>query len=148
MTDRDDDPKVNRELTRGGPPRRRNRAIDPATNRPHPSDMADTPVEASLSERLSRVEGAIDGLRHSQNLTIGATGAIGALLAAFILAFGIYGLQRIDAVDNKIDAKFDALTARVSDESARTRQDLIGITTAIASAITAAKQPAAPQPKP
>ncbi|HEX2151892.1 MAG TPA: hypothetical protein VHG31_07845 [Stellaceae bacterium] len=100
---------------------------------------------------MARVETAIEGLRHSQNLTIAATAGVGAILAAFIIAFGIYGLQRIDTVYIKIDQKFDALSARIIEESARTRQDLVGITTAIANSITAARQiqpPLAPLPQP
>jgi hypothetical protein len=115
--------------------------------------MSDVPLSGRVEERLARVEVAIEGLRHSQNLTIGATIGVGAILAAFIIAFGMYGLQRIDAVetklnaridavDAKIDQKFDALAARFSEESARTRQELTGIATAISSAITAARQPA------
>jgi hypothetical protein len=104
-----------------------------------------------LAERLAKVEAGIEGLRHSQTLTIATTVGVGAILAAFIIAFGIYGLQRIDAVDSKIDQKFDTLSARMAEESARTRQDLIGITTAIANSITAARQtqqlaPPAPSP--
>jgi hypothetical protein len=118
---------------------------------PHTAEenrMSDVPLSGTVLERLSRVEAAIDGLRHSQNLTIGATIGVGAILAAFIIAFGIYGLQRMDAldaklnaridsVDAKIDQKFDAFAARFSEESARNRQEL----TAIGSAITAARQP-------
>jgi hypothetical protein len=112
--------RMSDETTTGGPP--------PPTN------------SSYLAERLARVEAAIEGLRHSQNLTIAATVGVGAILAGFIIVFGIYGLQRIDAVDSKIDQKFDTLSAWMADESARTRQDLVGIATAIANSITAARQ--------
>ena len=80
-------------------------------------------------KRIARVETAIEGLRHSQNLTIGATAAIGGILAAMIVGFGIYGLQRIDQTQS--------LIAR---EAAATRQELVGVTPAIANSITAARQ--------
>jgi hypothetical protein len=125
-------------------------AVEPGGRGPHGPGMD------NIGERLAKVETAIEGLRHSQNLTIAATAGVGAILAGFIIAFGIYGLQRIDTVDSKIDQKFDALSARMdtlsarmSDEAARTRQDLVGITTAIANSITAARQiqpPPAPLP--
>jgi hypothetical protein len=101
--------------------------------------MSDVPLSGSLAERLARVESAIEGLHHSQNLAIGATVGVGAILAGFIIAFGIYGLQRLDAIDarlsgqidsvdaklgsveSRIDQKFDAFAARFSEESARNR---------------------------
>jgi hypothetical protein len=121
--------------------------------------MSDVALSGTVVDRLVRVEAAIEGLRHSQNLTIGATVGIGAILAGFIVAFGIYGLQRIDAVDaklnsvesrldQKIDQKFDAFAARFSEESARNRQELTGIATAISTAITAARQPPPAPPVP
>jgi hypothetical protein len=89
-----------------------------------------------FSERLARVEAAIDGLRHSQNLTIGATAGIGAIIAAFIIAFGVYTLQRVDQTQSSVST----LSDRISAEAARTRQDLVGITTAITNSITATRQ--------
>src|SRR5690242_12224188 len=124
--------------------------------------MSDVPLFGRVEECLARVEAAIEGLRHSQNLTIGATLGVGAILAAFIIASGIDGLQRIDAIDarlntvdaklntiettidRKIDQKFDAFATRFSEEAARNRQELISVATAIGNAITAARQPAVP----
>jgi hypothetical protein len=71
------------------------------------------------------VEAAIEGLRHSQNLTIGAIG----VLAAFILGFGVCGLQKVDQTQLSI-----------SREAAATRQERVGVATAIANSITAARQ--------
>jgi hypothetical protein len=105
------------------------------------------PPEMDIAARIARLEAAIEGLRHSQNLTIGATAMVGAILAAFIIGFGVYGLQRIDQTQQSI-----------SREAAATRQDLVGVTTAIANSITAARQmrppvivvpaPSAPAPHP
>jgi hypothetical protein len=75
------------------------------------------------------LEGAVEGLRHSQNLTIGATAMVGGILAAIIIGFGVYGLQRIDQTQETI-----------SREAAATRQDLVGVTTAIANSITASRE--------
>ncbi|MBV8118353.1 MAG: hypothetical protein JO081_00250 [Alphaproteobacteria bacterium] len=86
-------------------------------------------MPADLAERIARLEASIEGLRHSQNLTIGATAAIGGVLAAMIVGFGVYGLQRIDQTQESI-----------SREVAMTRQELVGVATAIANSITAARQ--------
>lgn len=83
------------------------------------------PPGIDLAERIARVEAALEGLRHSQNLTIGAIGA----LAAFVIGFGVYGLQRVDQIQQSI-----------SREAAATRQELVGVATAIANSITAARE--------
>jgi hypothetical protein len=106
----------------GEPPPADSPAVDVGGGGPHPPGM-------EFNERLARVEAAIDGLRHSQNLTIGATVGVGAIIAAFIIGFGIYTLQRVDQTQ-----------AAISNEAAQTRQELIGIATAISNSITATKQ--------
>jgi hypothetical protein len=87
------------------------------------------PPVTGLGERIARLEAAIEGLRHSQNLTIGATAMVGGILAAIIIGLGVYGLQRVDQTQESI--------AR---EAAATRQELVGVTTAIANSITAARE--------
>lgn len=87
------------------------------------------PPTFGLGERIAGLEGAVEGLRHSQNLTIGATAMVGGILAAIIIGFGVYGLQRIDQTQETI-----------SREAAATRQDLVGVTTAIANSITASRE--------
>ena len=49
------------------------------------------PPMANTDERIGRIEGAIEGLKHSQNLMVITVLGIGAILAAL----GVYGLQRI-----------------------------------------------------
>jgi hypothetical protein len=83
------------------------------------------PAGIDLAERIAQVEAAIEGLRHSQNLTIGATAMVGAIL----IALSVYGLQRIDQTQES-----------VAREAAATRQELVGVATAIANSITAARQ--------
>jgi len=107
------------------------------------------PPGINLGERLARLEAAIEGLRHSQNLTIGAMATVGGILAAIIIGLGVYSLQRIDQTEESI--------AR---EAAATRQELVGVITAIANSITAAREmrppivvvpavpPSAPHPSP
>jgi uncharacterized protein HemX len=109
-------------------------------NRPPP------PPETGLGERIARVEAAIEGLRHSQNLTIGAI----AILTAFVIGFGIYGLQRIDQTQQSISQMQEQMQESISREAAATRQELVGVATAIANSITAARemQPVVAMPGP
>lgn len=53
-----------------------------------------------LAERLSRLEGSLDGMRHAQNMTFGAVLGVGAILAALM----IYMVHRIDNLPNKLDS--------------------------------------------
>jgi hypothetical protein len=90
-------------------------------------------------ERLGRLEGAVEGLRHSQNMMLGSVGLVAALVAvvaAFVIGFGIYELQRIDALNDKVNA----LPGQISTE-------LRDLTKTLADTITAARQPAPPAPK-
>jgi hypothetical protein len=87
------------------------------------------PDGPTIEARLIRLEAAVEGLRHSQNLLTGATAAIGTILAAIVIGFGAYGLQRIDQTQQSI-----------FHEAATTRQELVGVTNAIANSITAARE--------
>jgi len=66
---------------------------------------------AGIEKEVARFGATVEGLRHSQNLTVGATVGLGSLLVAVIVGFGIYGLQRVDMVD----AKVNALPGQISD---------------------------------
>ena len=94
--------------------------------------------------RLVRVEEAIVGLRHSQNLIV----ALGAIVAIVMVGFGVYIIQRVDSVNDRVVAEGTAVRKEISSvagaisiEAAETRKELIGVVTAISSAITAARQP-------
>jgi hypothetical protein len=54
---------------------------------------------------------------------------VGGILAVIIIGLGVYGLQRIDQTQGSI-----------SREAAATRQEIVGVTTAIANSITAARE--------
>jgi hypothetical protein len=98
-----------------------------------------------IGERLARLESA-------QEWTKVVLGLIGAVI---IGGFAFLGVQI-----GRLDTKVDGLGARISAENAATRQELIGVATAIANSITAARQiqpqilpvpmptPGPPQPAP
>ena len=110
------------------------------------------PVSPGLGERLARLESA-------QEWTKIILGLIGAVLIGGFAFLGIQ-INRLDAKFDSLDGRIDSLGARISAEAAATRQELIGIATAISNSITAARQvqpqvivvpmpsPGAPQPAP
>jgi hypothetical protein len=91
-------------------------------------------------ERIGKLEGAIEGLRHAQNLTVGVV----AVFAAVMIGLMVYTLQRIDQ-----------LSDRVADLPGKISADMRDLTKTLADTITAARQPAplpslpqlAPQPE-
>lgn len=88
----------------------------------NPPDKED---DSMLRERLSRLEGVIDGLKHVQTQMLVAIG----IVAAFVVGFGFYTLTRIDSLSDRISA----MPAQIS-------TDLRDITKTLAESITAAKQ--------
>jgi hypothetical protein len=86
--------------------------------------------------RIGRLEGAVEGLRHSQNMILGSVGIVAALVAvvaAFVVGFGVYELQRIDSLNDKVNALPGQITGEIRD-----------LTKTLADTITAARQPAPP----
>jgi hypothetical protein len=96
--------------------------IDPTGIGPHPPDMEDR--LRILETAMARVEAAIDGLRHSQNLTV----AIVSLLALVLVGFGVYELQRLDQLSDRVAALPGQIGA-----------DLRDISKTLAESITAAR---------
>ena len=92
--------------------------IDGGSGPPHPPTM-------DIGERLARLESGQDWLK----VILGLLGAV------VVGGFAFLGVQI-----NRIDTKVDALGARISTESAQTRQELVGIANAISNSITAARQ--------
>jgi hypothetical protein len=102
-------------------------------------------TKMDFGERLARLESAQDWTK----IVLGLIGAI------TIGGFAFVGVQM-----NRLDAKVDALGARIDAQGLATRQELVGIATAIANSITAARQiqpqilpipiptPGPPQPTP
>jgi hypothetical protein len=75
--------------------------------------------------RVARLEGVVDGLKHGQTQLLVSIGVV----AAFVVGFGIYTLQRIDTLSDKVND----LPGKISSE-------LRDITKTLAESITAAKQ--------
>jgi outer membrane murein-binding lipoprotein Lpp len=83
------------------------------------------PPMANTDGRIGRLEAAMEGLKHSQNLLAVAVLGVGAIL----VALGIYSLQRIDTISDRVSA----LPSQVGSE-------LRDLTKTLADVIIAAKQ--------
>src|ERR1700681_4012283 len=96
-------------------------------------------VSPDMGEGLGRLESASEGLRHSQNLVIGAA----FLVALIIVGLGIYELQRIDQLNDRIDQLSDRIgqvSTRVTNLPGQISGDLRDLTKTLAESIAAAKQ--------
>jgi hypothetical protein len=91
-------------------------------------------------ERLGKLEGEIEGLKHGQNIMIGGVG----LVAAFVIGFGVYTLTRVDQVGDRVDK----LSDKVNELPEKISSELRDITKTLAEVITAVKQTQQPQPPP
>ena len=104
-------------------------------------------LETSI-ERLGKVEGEIGGLKHGQNMILWGLGIVAALLiviVASVVGFGIYGLQRIDKVGDRITAFND----KVNELPGKVDANLRNITKTFSDVIigtTKQAQQAAPTP--
>lgn len=104
------------------------------------------PYMPDMSERLGKLEGEVGGLKHGQNMTLGGLGLVAALVAivvAAVVGFGIYELQRIDQVGDRIGAIND----KVNELPGKINSDLRDLTKTLADVIIAAKQTQSPPPK-
>jgi hypothetical protein len=96
-----------------------------------------------IGERLARLESA-------QEWTKVVLGLIGALMTGGFAFLGVQ-INRLDAKFDSLGGRIDTLGSRISAENAATRQELIGVATAISNSITAARQmqpPTLPLPMP
>jgi hypothetical protein len=98
---------------------------------------------SDMTQRLSRMEGALEGIRHNQTITFSAV----ALVSAIVIAVSSYSLVRIGALEARFDglgARFDSrigtLERRVDELPARISADIRDITSTLSQAITASKQ--------
>ena len=104
-------------------------------------------LETSI-ERLGKVEGEIGSLKHGQNMMLWGLGIVAALLiviAASVVGFGVYGLQRIDKVGDRITAFND----KVNGLPGKVGADLRNITKTLGDVIIGTtKQAQQPAPAP
>jgi outer membrane murein-binding lipoprotein Lpp len=92
-------------------------------------------------DRVGKLEGAVDGLRHNQSMLLGAVG----LVLTVLVGVSVYGLNRLDQINT-----------RVTELPSKISSDFRDITKTLAEVITAAKQqqpqvilmPAPQQPEP
>jgi hypothetical protein len=90
------------------------------------------------NERLARLEGAYDSLKVVRPMTLTV---VSIFLAALVFVLGIVITQQLE-----LSKKVDAIGPRITEEAARTRQEMVGITNAIANSITATRQAQPPAP--
>ena len=100
------------------------------TNAPHLTQTGDGGGGPHMidMERVSRIEGEIEGLKHGHNMLLGGLGLVGAIIVVLVsigLGIGVYELQRLD----QLSEKFNALPAQIS-------SDLRDITKTLAESIT------------
>lgn len=87
-------------------------------------------TDSDMAERIGRLEGAVDGLKHGQNMTLASVVGVGALL----LGVSLYAISRVDALEDDVNALPGQIAAEVR-ESNRAFSD------ALAAAIAATRPP-------
>ena len=110
------------------------RVVQLRANAPHPTQTGDDGGGPHMidMERVSRIEGEIDGLKHGHNMLLGGLGLVGAIIVVLVsigLGIGVYELQRLDQLSERVNA----LPGQIS-------SDLRDITKTLAESITSAKQ--------
>jgi hypothetical protein len=93
--------------------------------------------------RIARIEGTVDALKVIKPLTIGVTALLLTVLVAAIAFMGVQVSrldQKIDTNAQRINEKLDAIPQRLADEFRAMRTETAAQTSAISSAITAARQ--------
>src|ERR1700736_4213995 len=75
-----------------------------------------------MNMRLSKLEGAfgeaVQGLRHGQNVVLASQAVVVATvigLAASMIVFGIYFLQRLDSISDRVNALPSQISAELRD---------------------------------
>jgi hypothetical protein len=100
----------------------------------------------SVDARLSRLEGALEGLRASVD---GTRWVVGLVAVVMIGGFGFLGFQlnRLEGRVDRIETAVAAIPARLSDEFRAMRAEMAAQTSAIANSITAVRQAQPPPPQ-
>jgi hypothetical protein len=128
---------------------REERAVETGGGPPHPPSM-DNGWRSSVDNRLGELKGAVDGLRLSFSILIGAVGIV-VTIGIGISVFHFNRLDdRIGRLDGRIDQlanKVEAIPQRLSDEFRAMRAEMSAQTSAIANAITATHQAPPPAPQ-
>ena len=114
------------------------------------------PYESGMETRVSRLEGAHDGIKQSQSILVMSVMGLAGIflaLAAIMVTLQIFTYGHVDAVDahvTRLESKVDALPGVISEEFRAMRAEMSAQTSAIANSITAAKSqaPSAPPPAP
>jgi hypothetical protein len=108
--------------------------VDPEPLPTHSLSMSD--------ERVARLEGAYDALKVVRPMTITV---VSVLLAVLVFVLGFFAAQL-----GSLNTKIDAIPQKLSEEFRAMRSEMAAQTTAIATAITAARQmqPSSPAPPP
>src|SRR3546814_7930406 len=96
-----------------------------------------------MESRVSRLEGSYDGIKHGQT-AVWTVGGIVVAIAIGILGLQIWTLTKVDAISSDVAGQVQALRTEMAAEARATQQEMSGIATAIATGITAARQPAPP----
>src|SRR5437879_2516708 len=76
-------------------------------------------------DRVGKLEGAMDGLRHNQSILIGAVG----LVLTVLIGFGFFAMNRLDQ-----------LNSRLNEIPGKINSDIRDLTKTLSEAITASKQ--------
>ncbi|HEV7877565.1 hypothetical protein [Bradyrhizobium sp.] len=97
--------------------RRKERSTPPGGRGEGPPEMP--------NDRVSKLEGAMDGLRHNQTILLGAVG----LVLTVLIGFGFFGMNQL----NQLNARVNELPAKVG-------ADIRDLTKTLSEAITASKQ--------
>jgi hypothetical protein len=100
----------------------------------------------TVDARLSRLEGALEGLRASVD---GTRWVVGLVAVVMIGGFGFLGFQlnRLEGRVDRIETAVAAIPAHLSEEFRAMRAEMAAQTSAIANSITAVRQAQPPPPQ-
>jgi outer membrane protein OmpA-like peptidoglycan-associated protein len=110
----------------------------------NPSAGVGAPLDvAEMNAQIAKVEAVVEGLRHSQNLTLAAVVGVGAIIGALM----IYGFTRTDQLAERI-AAIPGQVAAENRDIIKTLSDAITATKQQAPQVVLLPPPATPQQAP
>ncbi len=92
-----------------------------------------------IEDRLTKVEGFLDGFRSVPQLVLAAVGVMMGALGV-ILTIGIFSINSLSAQINGVGTRVDAIPGRIAEEFRAMRVESAAQTSAITTSITAARQ--------